>query len=1248
MISVVVSGKTIKCYINGAEKVSVSLDNSYTETGSHLTTMGYASDNSIKGYFWYFVILDNDSTSHLNFVSDSSSNCLTSSCLACNPAVNDPYLGIGCLSTQKEPFINANGGSCVGSTTYSCSKSGALNCANCGCGSCEQSIIGNICWCPSGCTASTSSCSCEDIDYDNWDCCDISCQSYASLSDCSKCITCKDTNAIPDVDTGCICINGYFGTKPLNTNGLCRSCNIECKSCEDSTLCLTCISNNASPYSSGGCICDDKYYNVGPLTESDSCISCHEECATCKEADKCLTCISLNAEPDSELGCKCKSQTYGINPLTQIDSCKLCDETCHTCSSSIACDICIDENSAILGSACECKNGYYRTEPIAYPYTCWPCHSDCLTCKMDLVCETCLDQNSGADLKQGCNCKEGFYRENTEVGYECLACDLICSECLSLNNCISCTAENAAVQDSGKCQCKTGYYVQDGLEYVDGCWKCTEMCMNCTDSSYFRCLECENWFVDGVCFMNPPIGYFCEDKICKSQDQAYLSFNFKSVGRVFYDEVNDITGVCCENNTGDFWDIVTSEDRGIFMFGTGGIEVKINSNYSLLGTQLVISAWLNTDAEDFVLSELGPQLNPPFKLGFIGHHPEIAILIFNTSLSTTSISPITPGQWNHLLVKLTYSNELSTLALYINGVQDFNVASVSMPAHIETKASFYIGSDSNNENSYLGFVYSYELYVIDPGIDSFVEVPANGSCIVHPKYLECLSMCNITQFQLIQTCLNCPSDCKFGCRDSSTCSLCADDHCKACKSFYNESCTQCEENFEVDNNLCSPCSTFSFYDLNSQSCIQCPELCETCLSEQSCTSCKYDSSVINGVCTCNLGFTQVYNKCIRNKFDLIVSTHLNNTLRLVFTKSVSTLIDESTVNITALNLKSYLIVKISSFSFNCELEFSGNIEKNAKAKVQFKSDIESIDNDLLSLSEYTASLFESDEEHQMQVMDSQIETAKAKAQIGSVIGISVAGAASLISGDLSSIFTFLNTAEMFYAIIFFDLELYPPFREFLMGIRVQSKLPNIVKLIFTEQNGVVLSENYKKYGFNTNLVYINCGMQFTFLIIFFVLWLIIKTLSYVSKLKSLINPILSYFQYSVFLRIWVQSYFDIMHASRVAIAHSTFKDGTQTINFCLSIILIVIFMKVLQLFGFVLLIHSISKLSRKNEEEAEKYRKSFATFYEDFKNTGPEIHLFYVLFIARRIILVFLSQFGTDNLIQIIVSIVLALTVIFI
>jgi len=635
------------------------------------------------------------------------------------------------------------------------------------------------------------------------------------------------------------------------------------------------------------------------------------------------------------------------------------------------------------------------------------------------------------------------------------------------------------------------------------------------------------------------------------------------------------------------------------------------------------------------------------KLALIKLLAEITILIHNTSVSSTSLSPITASEWNHLLVKLTYSNELSTLALHINGVQDLNTTSVLMPTHLETNASFFIGSDSNNENSYKGFLYSYELYVVDPGIDSIVEVPRDKGCIVHPKNLECLSLCNITQFQLSQTCENCPSNCKNGCKDSLSCSLCADNHCIACKSFNSETCTQCEEPFEVDDNLCSPCNTSSYYDLNSLSCILCPELCESCQSGLSCTSCKYDSSIIDGLCTCNLGFTQAYKECIRNKFDLIVSTYQNNTLRLVFSKSVSTLLDKSALRITAFNTISYLIVKITSLSFNIELEFSGNIEKNSKAKITFLGNIESTGNELLRYSEYTANLFQSDDFYQNQLIEEEIQTAKANAQIGSIVGVSVAGVGSLINGDLSSIFTFLNTAEMFYALIFFDLELYPPFREFLLGMRINSKLPNAIKILLTEQNGVILSENYKKYGFNTNLVYINIGIQLTILAIFFVLWLIIKGLSCVNKLKSLVKPILSYFEYSVFLRVWVQSYFDIMHASRLGITHSTFQDSTQIANFSLCVILIVIFTKVFQLFGFALLVYSIFKLSRKTLEEAQEYRKSFATFYLDFKETGSEMYLFYVLFFARRTILVFLSEFGADKFIQIIVSIVLALTVIF-
>lgn len=506
---------------------------------------------------------------------------------------------------------------------------------------------------------------------------------------------------------------------------------------------------------------------------------------------------------------------------------------------------------------------------------------------------------------------------------------------------------------------------------------------------------------------------------------------------------------------------------------------------------------------------------------------------------------------------LEYANELTSLMIYVNGVKDPMIVSVAKPFHIETNSSLFIGSNSSKNNSFEGFMYLFHLYVKSPGFDSIAVFPGD-SCLGYPANSSCIPLCNLTQYKLEQNCDSCPAECTLGCKDSKTCALCADDHCTACETLNQELCTECESPFIVFEKKCESCNSSSYYDQLTKTCKQCSGLCSTCESELTCTSCKNDSSLTKAnLCSCNLGFSEIENECFHNLFTLIITTYMNNTLKLAFKENLSTELKNSQISITASNLSSFNVKQIDQANYQIALEFSQDVKKGSKATVKFKGLIVSNHNSLLDHYEYQANLFETKVLENKNKLKQEVDTAKSTAEKGIIIGGSVTATTSLINGDLRSIFTFLNVAEMFYSVLFFDMEIYPSLNEFLIGLRIHSKVPNFFQLIVNEDNGVKLPEIYNKYGFKTNLIFINCGVQFTFLFTFFGLFTLLIFLNKIKIIKAKLESVLNHFKYSVFLRIWVQSYFDVLNASRLGIKYSTFDNITQIANFLFCIMLIV-------------------------------------------------------------------------------------------
>ena len=68
--------------------------------------------------------------------------------------------------------------------------------------------------------------------------------------------------------------------------------------------------------------------------------------------------------------------------------------------------------------------------------------------------------------------------------------------------------------------------------------------------------------------------------------------------------------------------------------------------------------------------------------------------------------------------------------------------------------------------------------------------------------------------------------------------FCYDLNCISCSSFANSSCTECEEGYELKNNLCKKCDKRTYYDEFSRTCENYHILCDSCLKYSDCDICK--------------------------------------------------------------------------------------------------------------------------------------------------------------------------------------------------------------------------------------------------------------------------------------------------------------------------------------------------------------------------------------------------------------------------
>ena len=1008
---------------------------------------------------------------------------------------------------------------------------------------------------------------------------------YVECMTCNQtnlCLTCMYLNAIPDTNQGCVCNHGYYNTSTMVHRGYCIPCFNECATCNKSNTCLTCIALNSSPnnITNTGCLCNNGYYSTNALTLSTSCLKCFQECSSCNEANICLTCISLNSSPDSSQGCKCDTGYGGIAPLTSTDSCILCNSECSTCNQANICLNCNDPNaSPNLISGCTCNPGYWGNLAMGkFDNLCNLCYWECSTCNDPILCLTCTDINASRNSVQGCDCNDGFYKHwLSSNNYSCIACENDCLTCNTSSICFTCKSLNSYALPTGGCKCYGGFYNISALTSLNSCIKCElnsnntncycdNSCYDCIGTRYFDCFSCIYFYLDGMCFEKCPLGYISNQTDCillNNNTIPTVKYTFTSVGNIFLDEINGIEAITVYPNKSRRLTPaipISAYLRGVYFPGTGGHLIINETNHQIFGDLFSISLWINPIQYNGVLLYKGDSSTFLFDLSL--NSPYICYTIYiNTTLQTfCSTDSIILNEWNHIFLTLEYTQS-TFLSITINGLTTSLFFVSLAPFKDNITVPLLIGTDSLSNISYYGFIYMIEIYAATPIINNLVSKNCKN-CSVCTIDLNCIANCDIKLYFSVDTqaCISCLNNCSDTCRNKFNCSMCLDSHCIACSSFLENSCTECISPYVVINSLCYPCGFGLYYDSISKSCIKCPPLCTSCISQSICTSCIGNSSLNNSYwCECSLGYSG-NTSCSRNNFYVSMTIDQNNNITLTFSEPLQRDLSAIILNISISEQNlSYEVYKINPEIYILTIDFSVDATSTSILNITFPSNITSVYNSLLQTTFLTTYIFTNAIilQQQQKQIQTQAAAAKSLSTTGATVGASVTLGISLANFDLSSIFSFLNTAEMFYSVYLFNIDLYPVLSEFLIGMRIQSKLPNIYSNIFNENDGAPMSTKYVKFGYPTNLILLNIGVHLTMFTITISIFIIVILLALKPWFKTKLKPVLEIFKYGAFIRFWVQTYFEFSIASSVGLHYCSFNNLTQVFAFLICILIIV-------------------------------------------------------------------------------------------
>ena len=1008
-------------------------------------------------------------------------------------------------------------------------------------------------------------------------------------SDCSICTSdtyctkCSDPNA-KSISGVCSCNDGYFVSGVLSLTNPCIKCSSDCSICTSLIYCTKCSDTNAVALS-GACSCKNGYFVAGVLSPTNPCIKCSSDCLTCTSLTNCINCLDTNAAPISGV-CLCKDGYYKV-----LDTCLKCMDSCKTCINGVSCNTCHDINYDVNSIDCSCKKGYYKDTVIS----CKACSNGCAECTSAQVCTSCKD--TSASITQGaCKCPLG-YTWNLLID-QCIQCELNCEICNSSLYCSKCIDINSYL-DSGKCPCLETHYWNSTISQ---CSPCLESCKNCTnslncdtclsDSSFgpycqechSSCLTCDDEFdysckscfnsslLNGFCYNSCPIGFVEVNKSCLINGPTKIfSMNFESIGK-YFELVNNFTvdvGGATRSRYLEDNGIKTAYKRGIYCKGSGYLDLAIN-NAELLAQAFAFSIWVNPLSQNGIIFTRYSSSNPSQaseslllqSLSLTSLRPIFTLLISNESRSLSPSSSLSLKSWSHILISLEFS-QVSTLKFSINKSAGKNSLSIQNRYKESSESLLFIANNFASSFGFNGFIFSFEIYSTDSEFDSTVQElvtkDCNG-CNFCPPDNECILNCLFEEYYDDEkdSCVDCGKDCEAGCKEFKVCSSCADANCLMCAGLGLSSCVECVSGFEVKDGKCRECGQEEYFDSDYKRCKPCEGLCFSCSSQDFCIDCRDDSFLeFEGNCSCNSGYYRIGDACIRGNFSAEFWVSKDMEIHITFSEDLAEDLEKNDLLIQFDGeIVTFEISQVDSSTYVVSPDFSQS--KEILVELTFKNVLVSKINHVLLVEPYEKTVKYNNDDHLSTDTAKKAEVSKQAAQSS----IAAAGSASVsfafLAMDPSSIFDFLNTAEIFYSVYLFNLEINPILEEFLLNYRVQGYIPNSFKFILDENQGKKLKKKYRKFGYESNLLLINLGPQLQTLILFVIMMIIINLVSVIKYCKQKLIKAKQKFVFNIFLRIWIQTFLESMIAIYVSLRYNRMENTTQIIDFCFTCLLIVI------------------------------------------------------------------------------------------
>ncbi|CAG9335182.1 unnamed protein product [Blepharisma stoltei] len=845
-----------------------------------------------------------------------------------------------------------------------------------------------------------------------------------------------------------------------------------------------------------------------------------------------------------------------------------------------------------------------------------------------------------------CNsCSKGCVR-----AANCNVCDdALCLICTGFGSgkCTQCVS-NASIIGTN-CQCNSGYYWNDINE---SCELCDISCKSCTSANWYDCLTCYSgyYMVLGICSSSCPSGYISSSTgVCVFSQEIIFDLNLNTLNGIVYDNASSIPVIT--GSAKQFYPDYEADDpipaylRGFYFNGESSIlRMPEYSTYTspklVIAPIFTISIWLNTETSySAIISkhDASDNYSTLYYISLIAGKPTISLLISSSAFFYMSQASLNNYEWSHIVFTLKMNSGSNIISSYVNGLFDSSVTTgYGTFNDIGSHTTMTIGAQISSSavyNYYQGFIYTIQIFNAVKPISSLSTTSCTESCSVCPISQVCIPNCKIKEYwsgPAYNKCYSCNIKCKKSCRDwRDTCSLCDNLLCESCSDY--SSCEACKEN-TINPGSCACDDNYVLDDTQSNTCIpiesggfkgedghfhKCPNLCSSCESLTKCTACTSNASIQNDLCYCNLGYNGT-ESCILVSFSAKLTVLADNSLYLTFSESLAKNLTTSDFVIIIGNQEeiSSKLEKMNNTCYYISLAITEKISEGTLAIIQFidLSKVKSVSNGILNSSEISASLNSYDPESNSPVT----ESVSSQSQTASQTTVSVVASMSIINSSSSSLWCLMNTLQILSYMTLSGIPFSSKLRSFLNNLNSFNLFPNVFQYFIDKNKGNTPYSQAEEFGFDTDLILINQGNDFTLLLGSIAALPLILYFSRCSNrwIGNKFTKRLGDYQYAFYFRFWIQCYLELGAAACIGLTIFEFTNITQIANFALCLSLCILLIATPGVYFW---------FSYKNKARIETRDKaffaSFSTFFYEFRtDKGLITTQYYFLFFARRLV----------------------------